>query len=136
MTLILPTPPSANLYWRDRVVIPKGIIIPAGTRRPYVHRYRTPAADAYQLEVARIAHEHRPRTSTLNAEVALTMRWYRPRKIGDLDNHLKVVLDALQGWAYVNDAQIAELHAYRYYDKTNPRAEIEVRALPIPQLEL
>jgi len=61
--------------------------------------------------------------------VAVTVRLYRPAKRGDIDNSLKVLLDALQGHVYNDDAQIVELHAYRYDDKRDPRVEVDVESI-------
>jgi crossover junction endodeoxyribonuclease RusA len=61
--------------------------------------------------------------------VAVYLHVYRARKAGDLDNSAKVLLDALQGVAYNDDAQIVELHLYRHDDKANPRVEVEVRKI-------
>jgi Holliday junction resolvase RusA-like endonuclease len=46
----------------------------------------------------------------------------------DLDESL--ILDLLQGVAYVNDRQVKEKHIYWGLDKENPRAEIIVDVLP------
>ncbi len=48
-----------------------------------------------------------------------------PRK-GDLSNYEKVILDALNGYAYTDDALVHELHMYRRYDKHDPRIELLV----------
>jgi Holliday junction resolvase RusA-like endonuclease len=61
--------------------------------------------------------------------VAVTMAWYRKRQAGDLDKRCSVVLDALIGVWYCDDAQVSELHLFRYEDKANPRLEVEVTAL-------
>lgn len=108
MRITLPEPPSANRYWRkwrNRIV-------------------RTRAAEAYRDEVAtRITIS---RFLRISGPVALEVRWFRSRKSGDLDNRLKVLLDALNGVAYEDDSQVVELHAYRSDDKNNPRVEIEI----------
>ena len=57
----------------------------------------------------------------MDGPVALNLTVFRPRKSGDLDNYLKIMLDALQGFLYDNDSQIVEIHAYRQDDKDNPR---------------
>jgi len=44
---------------------------------------------------------------------------YKP----DLDNLLKLVLDALTGWMWVDDKQIVNIATYKRYD-VNPRIEI------------
>lgn len=58
--------------------------------------------------------------------VDVTVHVFRPRKAGDLDNALKVLLDALSGIAYVDDDQVVSLHAFRHDDKERPRVEVEV----------
>jgi Holliday junction resolvase RusA-like endonuclease len=64
----------------------------------------------------------------LECPVAVVVRLYRPQRSGDLDNRLKVLLDALSGILYDDDKRVVEIHAYRYEDKANPRAEVEVKA--------
>jgi Holliday junction resolvase RusA-like endonuclease len=52
--------------------------------------------------------------------------WY-PKRI-DADNIYKLVADALNGLAYVDDGQIASGHVLKYYSP-RPRVEIEVEEL-------
>ena len=49
----------------------------------------------------------------------------RPKKKPDVDNVIKIVLDALNGVAYNDDAQVIEVIANKYYSD-KPRLEIEV----------
>jgi crossover junction endodeoxyribonuclease RusA len=108
MKIVLPYPPSANRYWRsyrDKVV-------------------RSDEAIAYWKEVDYLCRE--ADLTPCDGELVINLDLYRPRKRGDLDNHIKVVLDALQSWAYTNDDQVVEIHAYRHDDKDNPRVEVEV----------
>lgn len=44
----------------------------------------------------------------------------------DLDNLAKLVLDALNGIAFVDDSQIVELVATKDVDRTHPRTVVEV----------
>lgn len=62
----------------------------------------------------------------LTGPVALTLRVYRARKSGDLDNFQKILIDGLAGTFYKNDSQIVEIHAYLHDDKHSPRVEVEV----------
>lgn len=48
----------------------------------------------------------------------------------DVDNMAKLVLDALNGMAWVDDTQIDELIIWRGHDKERPRAEVLVYLLP------
>lgn len=111
--LILPYPPSANRYWRTV------------NSRTYVSE----EAKAYKSECGWTARSQSAAGMPFAGPVRLTMRFYRPRKAGDLDNRLKVALDALNGIAFVDDAQVIELHVYRYDDKANPRVEVEIQEI-------
>lgn len=108
MRLTLPEPPSINRYWRHvgaRVLLSReGRLWKEGAR------VRAMAA----------------RLKPLHGPVAVTLTWYRSRRAGDLDNRVKIVLDCLKGFAYGDDAQVVELHAYRHEDKADPRVEIEI----------
>src|SRR4029077_9821051 len=64
----------------------------------------------------------------VSGPVAVSIRVFRPRKVGDADNVLKAALDSLKGVAYADDDQIVELHLYRDDDKDRPRIEVEVTA--------
>jgi len=105
----LPQPPTANLYWRkfrNRMV-------------------RSEVATAYKEAIWMLTSRYRVRTpdGQLHAlfrtePVAVTVKWYRAmgknhQRQGDLDNRLKVLLDALQDAVYTSDRQVVELHAYR-----------------------
>lgn len=112
MRFSLPFPPSANRYWRsDR------------GGRPHV----SDAARAYKAAVGYTLNQADAQPYT--GEVAVVLTFYRPAKRGDLDNMIKVTLDALRGYAYGDDAQVVELRALRREDKARPRVEIEVRSL-------
>lgn len=136
MKLELPYPPSLNALFRT-------VLIGACARcRKQAHAslFKSDAYDEYatQLRLAlleydveeplvRIAQEH---------DVSVTAHMYRPRRIGDLDNMFKALLDLLAGHLYENDSQISELHAFRHDDKARPRVELEVTALPSQQASL
>ena len=110
-SIILPLPPSANLYWRH------------GNGRTYVSE----DARAYKGGVWLQAQHAGLRP--FDGDIAVYVHVYRARKAGDLDNANKVLLDALCGIAYHDDAQIVELHSWRHDDKANPRVEVEVRRI-------
>jgi crossover junction endodeoxyribonuclease RusA len=100
----LPVPPSANRYWmiaRNRLVT-------------------TPEAKDYkQLVALMLKNKYEP----MRCPIAVNVTVFRPAKRGDLDNYLKVMLDALQGILYVDDKQITEIHAFREDDKNNPHVK-------------
>lgn len=107
--LCLPSPPSLNSLHR---ATRQGKIYKVGVARQYeamVHRqfgHIDPIGEQWA--------------------VAVEGAWYRPKMIGDLDNAWKLVGDALQGVAYVNDNQITRLHLTRHDDPKNPRLELVI----------
>jgi crossover junction endodeoxyribonuclease RusA len=108
LRVTLDYPPSANRYWRNV------------EGRTLVSR----EARAYKETAAWVAYAAGLRP--LAGPVAITLRFYRPRRAGDVDNLLKVTLDSLIGVAFADDSQIEEIHAYRYDDPERPRVEVEV----------
>lgn len=105
--LILPFPPSSNIYWRK-----------TKTGQVYVSE----AARAYRTEVKWMAGQVIKKP--LEGPVCLVLHIYRPWKRGDLMNREKVLSDALEGIAFVNDSQIHEAHLFLHDDKTRPRVEV------------
>jgi crossover junction endodeoxyribonuclease RusA len=104
----LPYPPTANTYWRNV----NGRMVTSA------------AARAYKEEVGWTIKTKVK--DPLPGDVYVKVKIFRPRKIGDLDNSLKILLDSLKGLIYLDDDQIVEIRASRFDDKTNPRAEITV----------
>lgn len=52
---------------------------------------------------------------------------YFPDRIRrDLDNVIKSILDGLNGIAWDDDSQVDEIYIRRGYDKSNPRADVEI----------
>ena len=105
----LPVPPSARDYWRvwrNRAV-------------------RTKEAEQY-CAIVRASIGAR---ALYHGELAIAVTWFREARRGDLDNRLKILLDALQGALYVNDCQVVELHAFRKEAPTDPHmlVMVEVR---------
>lgn len=109
-SVILPLPPTVNHYT-------------VNTGRG--GRALTPEARNWK-QAADLAVAH-ARLVRYDGPVAVTLHVYRERKAGDLDNRAKLTLDALNGHAWRDDAQVVELHAYRHDDAANPRVEVEVR---------
>lgn len=112
IALTLPEPPSANRWWRNV----NGRMVTSKAAREYK---ATVALHCVAKQVKRIASP---------LPVRLSVSWYRGRKSGDLDKRIGVLLDALQGLGYDNDAQIVSLHAERYDCKANPRIEVTLEA--------
>lgn len=115
--LTVPLPPSTNHYWRF-------------SRNG---NYLTAQAQQYKAQVqlkAALAHKAKP----MEGPVVVHMDVYRQRRIGDLENFQKVLLDSLQGTIYRNDSQIVEIHARRFDDKKNPRVELVIQPAEAEQI--
>lgn len=115
ITLTLPYPPSVNhSHWHTR----------SGAR------VLKPAARAFYEEVAAIAHN--AGVEPIVGKVALTMHIYSAAVNEDASNRIKLLEDALQGFAYENDKQVSEIHVYKHDaekpKRKNARVEVEVKA--------
>lgn len=109
--LILPYPPSVNhlyaTYQGRRITSAKG------------RKFKSDIAVLAKRQGARL----------LSGDLIITFRVFRPKRIGDLDNRLKISQDALHSICFDDDRQIIEIHAFRFDDKTNPRIEIDIKEL-------
>ncbi len=134
IALTLPIPPSANRYWRT--------FTPRGHKRALV--VVSDEARAYKADVATLAMVGGVRP--LPGRIALTVRLYPSRPMDwqrratkdpyawddtvrciDLDNALKVLVDALKGIAYGDDSWVRSIRAERCEpDEQGGRVEVEV----------
>jgi len=65
------------------------------------------------------------RGEPLIGSVKLTVELYfGDKRIRDIDNYNKLLLDACSGLLFIDDKQITELTIKKFYDKENPRIEI------------
>lgn len=119
---VLPFPPSANRYWRHAAVFSRS----AG--KWIATTYVSEEAKTYKELIRLFCQRHKIKPMLGN--IRLTAFIYRPQKSGDLGNRLKVLEDALENIAYINDSQIVESHHFRRDDKTRPRAEIFLEEIP------
>lgn len=96
-SLVVGYPPSGNRYWR----------VNRQTGRPY----KSDEARAYIEAVGWRCIEH-GLTEPLTGTVAVRLEFHTlPGRRIDLDNGVKVLLDALQGYAYADDKQVVKLEA-------------------------
>jgi Holliday junction resolvase RusA-like endonuclease len=56
--------------------------------------------------------------------------YFGTRRRKDLQNALKLELDALNGIVYHDDSQISEINTKKFYDPSRPRCEIRVYKIP------
>lgn len=105
---------------------------PSPKRRPRFRRHGAkvfthsdPKDIAFKKDVIRLATPQidYPLAGPLRCEIVLYIK--RPKSVkskyptgkrtGDVDNHAKAVLDALNSYAYVDDSQIVSLMVSKYY---------------------
>ena len=97
IVLELPFPPSVNTYYRR------------GAHATYMSK----AGREYKQAVAEyISGGDFPNMGNKRLSVSMIV-WPRDRRVFDLDNRLKSVLDSLQMLIYDDDSQIDELSIYR-----------------------
>ena len=112
ITFTVPVPPSANRWHRH---VGHRAILSTEAR----HYLATLPAIAY-LQGAR----------PVTGDVAVSIVWFRARKAGDTDKRGGILLDALQGVAYVDDSQVADYRIVRDdSDRTNPRMVVTIAPL-------
>jgi Holliday junction resolvase RusA-like endonuclease len=104
----LPYPPSSNDFWGH-------------TRTGQT--YLKPKGRAYKEHVKALTFGAEMLTTFVRVELEVV----RPRRSGDLDNFVPMVLDALQKRLWLNDSQIVELHAWRMDDADNPGVMVRAR---------
>jgi crossover junction endodeoxyribonuclease RusA len=108
--ICLPYPPSANRYWRR-----------AGSRL-----HRSNEATDYIRQASAMAAGH----GCATGDVLVVVEIHRPARRGDLDNRLKVLLDALRGVLYADDSQVASLVASRHESPRKGFARVRVSTIP------
>jgi len=69
----------------------------------------------------------------LKGAIKLSVDFFKPkpkditsRNWGDLDNHVKSVMDALTGIAFEDDRQITEIHARKFFGQPKVIISLEV----------
>jgi len=139
----LPYPPGVNDLYRALVRPSRGM----RQKAPLAFICKTKKCRDYLTEVSMFiqSQNFRPWPETQLLEVSL--RLYRPRKIGDIDGPIKVCFDALNptpkrrkpgsyGWVdelagykgvWADDSQVVRLNVERHDDKDRPRVEVEIR---------
>lgn len=95
------------------------------------HCYQPKRNVEYREVVQQAARSAMDGRKPLSGEVSAVIKLYRrfkttARIFGDLDNHLKALLDALNGTAFEDDRQVVRCLVEKHTDAKNPRAEIEL----------
>lgn len=124
MNLTLPLPPPINRYWRTIVRGKHAMPILSSEARSYKARMASIAAEGRMFDRA---------AGPITGPCVLVVRFFRPRRAGDVDGRIKPLLDALQGLAFANDSQLVAVLAINDHSPENPRAEVQVWPVASPE---
>lgn len=80
------------------------------------------------LEVSAIAYYQIPTSTKKGHKVLMLKGDILPTKKPDIDNIIKIVLDALNGVAYYDDSQVCKVNFMKMYSE-NPRLKILIRSI-------
>lgn len=98
-------------------------------RQELIFKYREikPIVDE-PVRVTIIAYFSIPKSTSKKNKSKMLNNEIRPTKKPDIDNITKIVLDALNKFAYHDDTQVVELVVRKYYDEV-PRVYMKVEVL-------
>lgn len=114
-----------------KILVPEEPIPAARPRFAAGHAYQPKRNRDFRAVVQQVARAMMSEREPLKGELSVFLKLYRKyrtctRIFGDVDNHAKAILDALNGICYVDDSQIARCVIEKHTDKEFPRAEIEL----------
>lgn len=139
ITVSLPPPVSANVYWRTRVV--KGIAMTYVSTEAKAFKsevgWRLKAAGVKSPFQGRVAvslklYPHRPLDWAKRAQ-KLGIDWDDSVRSIDLDNAIKVTLDAMKGIAFNDDVWVRQIEAERMEPDGEARVVVTVRRIGLPE---
>mgnify|MGYP006348646513 FL=1 len=140
ITLTLPYPVSANVYWRS--FVPRGHSRAIVTLSDEAKAYKTAVGKAVQAAgisrpiMGRVAvtvqlFPARPKGWARRARVNPTA-WDDGVRCIDLDNANKVLLDSLKGWALDDDKWVRRITSERMEPDGEARVVVTIEALALP----
>ena len=77
----------------------------------------------YQLQ---LMAQYKKKVLTKEIEMKLVF-FHGDKRVRDIDNFNKLILDSMSGIVYRDDSQIKKLLIEMDYDKNNPRVEIKIK---------
>lgn len=105
--------------------VPKGR--PRMTRQG--RAYTPKRTHQYEVAVGNAWISLSPRPVAFTSRVAVTVKVRERVYPADLDNYVKIVLDALNGLAWADDQQVSIIHAIIERGSKEPGIQVEIRAV-------
>ena len=97
------------------------------------HRYNEQRYSEYKDVLGYYALQAMQGRNPFSGAIKLSVDVYKPkpkditsRNWGDIDNHVKAVMDALTGICYDDDRQVCEIHARKFFGQPNIIISLEV----------
>lgn len=93
--------------------------------RNYMSKQGAAIKESYQWQI-KSQYKGKPLEGKIGMVVSL---YFGNKRKNDIDNFNKLLYDALTGIVWLDDSQIYQVLTLKYYDKLNPRIELEVKEL-------
>lgn len=78
--------------------------------------------ESYQWQ-AKSQWRGKPLEGNIHIEVEL---YFKDKRVRDIDNYSKILLDSLTGIVWIDDKQIQKMTISKHIDKDNPRIELKI----------
>ena len=78
---------------------------------------------ALQQEMWALNSPNKPEEGDVSVNIIF---YFGNKRANDIDNCIKILLDAAEGILFLNDSQVTSLQVFKEYDKEDPRIEISV----------
>ena len=116
---------------------------PVPLARPRVTKKGTflpPRSRAYRAVIQQAAQVAMNHFEPMTGALFCNLEFYRKfkdtaRNYGDADNHLKAILDALNGIVYLDDAQIVDISVKKRQDKAEQRIVVDIGCVGYEQFK-
>ncbi len=89
----------------------------------YMSREGKEMKESYQWEAKMQYKGFKCLTGTIEISIKL---YFKDKKIRDIDNYGKILLDSLTGIVWDDDKQIRKMTIEKFIDKGSPRIELEI----------
>jgi len=96
-------------------------------RHAYQPKRNRDYREVVQASAREVMNGRAPMTCEVEVQISLFRRFKTTaRQFGDLDNHAKAILDALNKIVFADDSQVVRLVVEKYTSKHDARAEVTI----------